>query len=128
MDSHGASSEDSSSLSAFKITQQRGVDHLHAHVSDQLYTRIKRFSFYTVYAAASGRHYARFAMMELVKVVLIVVLLLTNVFCQELDYDSWREGIAEVRLLTLNLSRESMKRIGTTYFHTKDFGTEHKIT
>ncbi|XP_032373831.1 protachykinin [Etheostoma spectabile] len=31
--------------------------------------------------------------MELVKLVLIVALLLTNVFSQELDVDNWREGI-----------------------------------
>ncbi|XP_051263785.1 protachykinin [Dicentrarchus labrax] len=34
-------------------------------------------------------------MMELIKVVLIVVLLLTNVFCQEMDVDNWREGTEE---------------------------------
>ncbi|XP_038566552.1 protachykinin isoform X2 [Micropterus salmoides] len=34
-------------------------------------------------------------MMELVKCVVIAVLLLTNVFCQELDVDNWREGIGE---------------------------------
>lgn len=38
-------------------------------------------------------------MMELVKCVVIAVLLLTNVFCQELDVDNWREGIGEVRLI-----------------------------
>ncbi|XP_035529082.1 protachykinin [Morone saxatilis] len=37
-------------------------------------------------------------MMELIKVVLIVVLLLTNVFCQEMDVDNWREGIEENKL------------------------------
>ncbi|XP_037640656.1 protachykinin isoform X2 [Sebastes umbrosus] len=34
-------------------------------------------------------------MMELVKLVLIVVLLLTNVFCQEMDVDNWREDTDE---------------------------------
>ncbi|XP_068563007.1 protachykinin [Cebidichthys violaceus] len=34
-------------------------------------------------------------MMELVKLVLIVLLLLTNVFCQEMDDDNWREDIEE---------------------------------
>ncbi|XP_044063685.1 protachykinin [Siniperca chuatsi] len=34
-------------------------------------------------------------MMELVKLVVIVVLILTNVFCQELDVENWREGIKE---------------------------------
>ncbi|XP_074508989.1 protachykinin [Sebastes fasciatus] len=34
-------------------------------------------------------------MMELVKLVLIVVLLLTNVFCQEMDVDNWREDTEE---------------------------------
>ncbi|XP_070768288.1 protachykinin [Enoplosus armatus] len=34
-------------------------------------------------------------MMELVKCVLVVVLLLTNVFCQDLDVDNWREGVEE---------------------------------
>ncbi|XP_070823066.1 protachykinin-1 [Chaetodon trifascialis] len=34
-------------------------------------------------------------MMELVKLVLIVVLLLTNVFCQEIDVNNWKEGIEE---------------------------------
>uniref|UniRef100_UPI0037E9387A protachykinin n=1 Tax=Semicossyphus pulcher TaxID=241346 RepID=UPI0037E9387A len=33
--------------------------------------------------------------MELFKLVLIVVLLLTNVFCQEMDVDNWREGFEE---------------------------------
>ncbi|KAM9353286.1 protachykinin [Symphorus nematophorus] len=33
-------------------------------------------------------------MMKLLKLV-IVVLLLTNVFCQEMDVDNWREGIEE---------------------------------
>uniref|UniRef100_A0A4W6G0G4 Uncharacterized protein n=1 Tax=Lates calcarifer TaxID=8187 RepID=A0A4W6G0G4_LATCA len=33
--------------------------------------------------------------MEIVKVVLILVLLLTNVFCQDMDDDSWREGSEE---------------------------------
>ncbi|XP_075937246.1 uncharacterized protein LOC142937978 [Anarhichas minor] len=34
-------------------------------------------------------------MMELVKLVLIVLLLLTNVFCKEMDGDNWREDIEE---------------------------------
>lgn len=42
-------------------------------------------------------------MMELLKVVVIVVLLLTNVFSQETDVDNWREGIEEVRLSHLLL-------------------------
>ncbi|GAA6217251.1 protachykinin-like [Lates japonicus] len=33
--------------------------------------------------------------MEIVKVVVILVLLLTNVFCQDMDDDSWREGSEE---------------------------------
>ncbi|XP_049901999.1 protachykinin [Epinephelus moara] len=33
-------------------------------------------------------------MMELVKVVL-VVLLLTNVYCQEMDVDNWRDRVGE---------------------------------
>ncbi|XP_030249100.1 protachykinin [Sparus aurata] len=35
------------------------------------------------------------AMMELVKLVIIVLLLLTSVFCQEMEVDNWREGIEE---------------------------------
>ncbi|XP_031723226.1 protachykinin isoform X1 [Anarrhichthys ocellatus] len=34
-------------------------------------------------------------MMERVKLVLIVLLLLTNVFCKEMDGDNWREDIEE---------------------------------
>ncbi|XP_053182809.1 protachykinin [Scomber japonicus] len=33
--------------------------------------------------------------MEIVKLVVIVVLLLTNAFCQEMDADSWRGSIGE---------------------------------
>lgn len=51
------------------------------------------------YAETFGWNYAQFAMMEQVKLVLVVVLLLTNVFCQEMDVDNWREAIEEVRFL-----------------------------
>ncbi|XP_073341022.1 protachykinin [Pagrus major] len=33
--------------------------------------------------------------MELVKLVIIVLLFLTNVFCQEMEVDNWTEGIEE---------------------------------
>ncbi|XP_042279266.1 protachykinin [Thunnus thynnus] len=33
--------------------------------------------------------------MEIIKLVLIVVLLLTNVFCQDMDAENWRETIRE---------------------------------
>lgn len=49
------------------------------------------------------------AMMELVKLVIIVLLLLTSVFCQEIEVDNWREGIEEVRLIKLNHICETIK-------------------
>lgn len=42
-----------------------------------------------------------FAQMELVKLLVMLALLLTNVFCQEMDVDSWRESSREVRLTQL---------------------------
>lgn len=58
-------------------------------------------------------------MMALVKLVLIAVLLLTNVFCQEMDIDNWREGIEEVGLITsISVSENFIERMGKIFFHT----------
>lgn len=38
-------------------------------------------------------------MLWIVKLVVVCVLLLTNVFCEEMDVDNWKEDIEEVRLV-----------------------------
>lgn len=55
-------------------------------------------------------------MVMLVKRVLVAVLLLTNVFCREMDVNYWTEGIEEVRLIFYHL------RIRKTHFHTNILG------
>lgn len=41
--------------------------------------------------------YTQSAVMETLKLVFVFVLLLSNVFCQDMDADIWRENIEEVR-------------------------------
>lgn len=41
--------------------------------------------------------YTQSAVMETLKLVFISVLLLSNVFCQDMDADIWREDIEEVK-------------------------------
>lgn len=50
------------------------------------------------HADGFGWNYARFAVMETSKLIFIFVLLLSNVFSQEMDAHVWREGVEEVRL------------------------------
>ncbi|XP_041798343.1 protachykinin [Chelmon rostratus] len=69
-------------------------------------------------------------MMEQVKLVLVVVLLLTNVFCQEMDVDNWREAIEEnkwsnsevIQDILLRMTRKPGPRQYLGLVGKKDFG------
>ena len=56
-------------------------------------------------------NYARSAVMETVKLALILLLLLSNVISQEMDADSWRAEIGKVSFINHTLIRELMTKL-----------------